>query len=452
MFIPEVWRSTAEPVLHAAAMILTIEKVVYGGQGLARVPTNGDESIGMRVFVPFTLPEEIIEVDITEEHRGYCIGEARRVEHGSEFRTAAPCPWFGPCGGCQLQHSAYPFQVEMKCRMLAENLLRTGIQELPEITSLSGNPLAYRNRIRLHVEARPAFTIGYRHAKSHRLLAIDRCPIAMPILERGISAIQSLGTAGSVPAGSTEIELFTNHDQSELLLTLWVTQRAKLDQKHATEFFLKLQEEIPQLSGGAILAAKEHPMPGMRPLLEWERQSLQYRVDRREYSVGVESFFQINASLLDAFVGAVVGGEAGEYAWDLYAGSGLFARGLLERFRRVLAVESSPSSSRDLRKNLRGTNGVAINSTTLDFLKNSAKEAVPDLLLLDPPRAGAGVEVCRLMAARDPRRIVYVSCDPATLGRDLAALIQSGYRLLRLQMVDMFPQTGHLETIATLGR
>jgi 23S rRNA (uracil1939-C5)-methyltransferase len=433
-------------------MKLTIEKVVYGGQGLARVPTDGGESSGMRVFVPFTLPEEIVEADITEEHRGYCTGEARRIERQSEFRIAAPCPWFGPCGGCQLQHSAYAFQVEMKRQMLAENLRRTGIRELPEITSLSGTPLAYRNRIRLHVETRPAFAIGYRRAKSHRLLAIDRCPIAMPILERGISAIQSLGTAGAVPAGTTEIELFTNHDQSELLLTLWVTQRAKLDPKHATEFLLKLQKEIPQLSGGAVLAAKGQSMPGMRPLLEWERQFLQYRVDGRDYSVGVESFFQINASLLDAFVGAVVGGEAGECAWDLYAGGGLFARALLERFRRVLAVESSPSSIRDLRRNLQGTNGVAINSTTLDFLKNSAKQAAPDLLLLDPPRAGAGVEVCRLIAARDPRRIVYVSCDPATLGRDLGALIQSGYRLLRLQMADMFPQTGHLETIATLGR
>lgn len=139
-------------------------------------------------------------------------------------------------------------------------------------------------------------------------------------------------------------------------------------------------------------------------------------------------------------------------------GGRTFSLALTERFQRVVAVESSPLACKDLRMNLQNTNAGPITSTTLRFLQQAVQqitqrqEAAPDLILLDPPRAGAGVDACNLLARCNPRRIVYVSCDPATLGRDLAALIQSGYRLHRLQLVDMFPQTHHLETIATLHR
>ena len=174
----------------------------------------------------------------------------------------------------------------------------------------------------------------------------------------------------------------------------------------------------------------------------------------REYTVSLGSFFQVNCTLLDTFVAAVVGDESGHCAWDLYAGVGLFSLALTQRFERVVAVESSPSACKDLRKNLLGTNAQTVSSTTLHFLQQAMKRGkdAPDLILLDPPRAGVGVEACDLLARCNARRIVYVSCDPATLGRDLAALVQSGYRLQRLQLVDMFSQTHHLETIATLQR
>ncbi|MGH9617179.1 MAG: class I SAM-dependent RNA methyltransferase, partial [Acidobacteriaceae bacterium] len=150
----------------------------------------------------------------------------------------------------------------------------------------------------------------------------------------------------------------------------------------------------------------------------------------------------------------VTGEESGECAWDLYAGVGLFSLALAERFQRVVAVESSHAACRDLRHNLQGSRAEYVHATSLKFLQQvvAQRQRAPDLVLLDPPRAGAGVDACRLMADAGPRRIVYVSCDPATLGRDIAALIQSGYRLLRLQMVDMFPQTYHMESIATLER
>ncbi len=439
-------------------MKLTIEKVVYGGQGLARIPAEAGPLSGMRVFVPFTLPAEIVEADIIEEHRGYCVGEARQIERASEFRTAPPCPFFGTCGGCQLQHGVYHYQAELKREMLVESLTRAGLRELPEITSLTGTPLEYRNRVRLQVRTQPEFAVGYRQAKSHRMTAIDRCPIAAPALERCIAAVRALGLQNTAPLDLQEMEIFTNHDQSELLLTLWTVGRERFEENPYVEFFTKLRQEIPQLTGAAVLAAGTDRAHGARPLLQWGRPNLQYRVAGRDYTVGLESFFQINASLLDAFAGSVVDGESGDCAWDLYAGVGLFSLAIAERFLRVVAVESSPSSGKDLRKNLQGTSATTAISTTLEFLQQAVRqirqrrESPPDLVLLDPPRAGAGVEACRLLAECSPRSIVYVSCDPATLGRDLAALIQSGYRLHRLQLVDMFPQTGHLETIAKLKR
>lgn len=438
-------------------MKLTIEKVIYGGQGLARIPFEGSHK-GMRAFVPLTLPGEVIEADITEEHRGYCVAETRQIEHASEFRIAPHCPWFGTCGGCQLQHSAYLHQLEMKRDMLAEALYRAGIREMPPIQILASAPFGYRNRIRLQMQAHPEFAIGYRQVKSHRMMAIDSCPIAVPLLDQCIRTTRELGIGRSFPAAMREIELFTNHDQSELLITLWTTEYSKLNEIWYVELFRRIQKEIPQFRGGMVFAVEKAKPGASRPLLSWGQPTLQYRVGGHEYTVSIGSFFQINSIILDEFVPRVTEGKNGAVAWDLYAGVGLFSRVLAEHFHSVIAVESSPSACTDLRKNLHGTNAVVAKSTTHDFLRKTSRQIIerqistPDLVLLDPPRAGAGVETCTLLARCNPSQIVYVSCDPATLGRDLGVLIQSGYRLDRWQLVDMFPQTYHLETIATLQR
>ncbi len=436
-------------------MKLSIEKVIYGGHGLARIPEGSGALGGMRVFVPFTLPQEIVEAKITEEHRGYCVGEAQQIERASEFRVDPPCPFFGTCGGCQLQHSVYSHQVEMKRAMLVESLTRAGVRALPPISAISGEALGYRNRVRLRVQSKPEFALGYRQEKSHRMVVIDRCPIAAPLLERCIAVICELGQINAVPLDMQEMEIFTNHDQSAFLMTMWVHPQTRFQQNSYVEFLQKLQKEIPQLHGAAVFAQEKETSHTGWPLLQWGQKSLLYRVAGREYTVSLGSFFQVNCTLLDTFVAAVVGDESGHCAWELYAGVGLFSLALTQRFERVVAVESSRSACKDLRKNLQGTNAQTVSSTTLHFLQQAVKrgEDAPDLILLDPPRAGVGgVEACDLLARCNARRIIYVSCDPATLGRDLAALVQSGYRLQRLQFVDMFPQTHHLETIATLQR
>jgi 23S rRNA (uracil1939-C5)-methyltransferase len=169
--------------------------------------------------------------------------------------------------------------------------------------------------------------------------------------------------------------------------------------------------------------------------------------------VSIGSFFQVNRFLIDPLVGLVTREAAGTLAWDLYAGVGLFARHLLSSFDQVVAVESAPSSVQDLRHNLSGGAHRIVASNTLDFLRKehaSAKKR-PDLVIVDPPRAGLGKEVTALLAELQPAHITYVSCDPATLSRDVKSLLDSGYSLKQLHMVDMFPQTFHLESVAMLS-
>jgi 23S rRNA (uracil1939-C5)-methyltransferase len=189
----------------------------------------------------------------------------------------------------------------------------------------------------------------------------------------------------------------------------------------------------------------------MQSSAAWGRPSLDYTVGSLRYQVSAGAFFQVNRYLIPALVDEVVAKRSGNIAWDLYAGVGLFARALAQRFDQVIAVESSPSSTADLVHNLRGPAHKHVSRDTLHFLQSPPAQT-PDLAVVDPPRAGLGSDVCHRLAAVQPRQIVYVSCDPSTLARDLRALQPSGYRPVALTLIDLFPQTFHLETVATLER
>ena len=442
-------------------MKLTIEKIVYGGQGLARIPETERALAGKRIFVPFTLPGEqvIAKLDSAaraQDKRGYATGRLQQIEKTSPLRVQPPCPHFTHCGGCQLQHATYAGQLEMKRDVLREALERAGVRQLPKISLLHGDPLAYRNRMRVHVHTHPNIAIGYREKEAHTIVPIAQCSIVAPLLQRCLNALREIGDAGSIPDGLEEIECFTNHDGSAVLLSAFTSQSTPQLLNVCTKFFIDLAAKIPELVGAALVQRGMGRAASFQAqtLLHWKAQSLDYRVGTQTYRVSIGSFFQVNQSLLPAFVAQVTKGWSGQQAWDLYAGVGLFSRVLAEQFSQVTAVEIAPSAVDDLRYNLAGLPATIVASTTEDFLRHTLEQrnVSPDLALLDPPRAGLGLEGVNLLARCRPKRIVYVSCDPATLSRDLKALIESGYRLDRLHMVDMFPQTYHQETIAVLVR
>ena len=424
-------------------MKLQIEKCIYGGAGLARAD-------GKAIFVPFTLPGETVEAHITEDKRSFANAELDAVIDASPQRTKPPCPYFGACGGCQYQHAMYAEQIALKRGILQETLERARLASLPEIVPVYAEPFAYRNRVRLHLQRQP-FALCYKRRASHADLPVSHCPIAAPVIEQAIEAVSRIGQTFDLAADFTEIELFMNEAQNELLASLWARRPATGLQQKLAGFCEGLRQEIPALTGAAVFFTQKNG-PEKR-LAEWGAQALTYRAARRAYRVSLGAFFQVNRLLVDRLVELVTADRSGELAWDLYAGAGLFARALSERFAQVVAVEAAASSSVDLRENGSGSAYQAVKAGTLDFLRQQTRQptSIPDLVVVDPPRSGLGSDVTAMLTKVRPQMIVYVSCDPATLSRDLYALVESGYRLKTMHMVDLFPQTFHLESVTVLS-
>ena len=182
----------------------------------------------------------------------------------------------------------------------------------------------------------------------------------------------------------------------------------------------------------------------------WGAEGLNYRVADENYWVSRGGFFQVNRFLVDELVQVVAAGRKGSLAWDLYAGVGLFSRALAREFAQVVAVEAAGT---DLLNSFKGAGKRAVEATTLEFLRGAVVQRErPDLVVIDPPRAGVGAEVCALLVRVSAPTIVYVSCDPVTLARDLRLLVEGGYKVLKIHMMDMFPQTFHLETVVVLSK
>jgi 23S rRNA (uracil1939-C5)-methyltransferase len=390
---------------------VTVEKLVYGGDGLARLD-------GRVVFAPFVLPGERIRVETWREQPGLVRAHTLEVLEPAAERVAAPCPVFGRCGGCHYQHAPYEYQLAAKRSILAEELRRLGKIEPPEeIAVAAAEPWGYRNRAQLHIEGA---RIGYREARSHSLCEIGHCPIASPKINETIRALAGMLRDSRWPRFVRSLEIFTDEQQVQLNVL-------DTDRPVARRFFDWCAEAIPGLVEGAL--------------------DYQGRLQ-----VSRNSFFQVNRFLLDRLVETAFAGAEGETALDLYAGVGLFSLAMARRFREVTAVESGSTAVRDLEFNAERAglrNLRAERQTAEEYLQKL--ERPPDFMLLDPPRAGLGKAVVRRLAELRPRQLTIVSCDPATLARDLAGLLAAGYRAEKMALVDLFPQTFHLETVVRLA-
>jgi 23S rRNA (uracil1939-C5)-methyltransferase len=444
-------------------MKLRIEKAIYGGASLARVPTqtpaDGPPDLaGKAVFIPGALPGELVEATIASERRSYITATLDSLLERAPGRVTPGCEYYGRCGGCHYQHADYAAQLAIKRSILVETLERAHVPvpHLPEHVSsqdiriLSAEPWAYRNRIRLHVSRHPHPSLAYREAASHRDLPVTHCPVAAPLLQQAIAAFnQFLQQQPALAQLITEVELFSTAEESALLVSLFVQQRKSPD--HLPQSVADaLLPTIPTLAGVRTFSLDQKTRR-TQPSATWGQPSIEYTVGPLRYQVSAGAFFQVNRYLIPGLLYTVISQRQGAVAWDLYAGVGLFAQALAERFEQVIAVESSPASTADLARNLHGPGHKRIAKDTLRFLQ-SPPVPHPDLVVVDPPRAGLGAEVCHRLTAVQPRQIIYVSCDPSTLARDLRTLQPSGYRPITLTLIDLFPQTFHLETVATLER
>ena len=419
--------------------LVRIEKPVYGGSFLARVD-------GKAIFVPLTIPGEQVQLRITEDKRSYAKAEIEKVIESASQRMLPLCPHFGFCGGCQYQHATYETQLGWKQAILRETLERAGIRVDCKIDVLAADPWHYRNRIRLILDksGKP----GYRSRQSHAVVPVDQCVIAAPLLMRTATTLAEELRRRGGPAQGVELTLFCNTTETELLAEVAIPNTVRMP---FAELAKTVAEGIPELIGIQLVL----DMPGAnkpRTLDRWGSDALTYHAGGNAYHVAHGAFFQVNRWLVDSLVQAVTQQTSGTSAWDLYAGVGLFALPLTRSFKRVVAVESSATSLTSLRENLRGTCGEAVHADTLDFLRQNRKDRQPDLIVLDPPRSGLGSEATSILGDVAAPSVLYVSCDPATLARDLKALVASGYCVKSVTMIDLFPQTMHLETLIHLRR
>lgn len=436
------------PPATVTSQKLAIEKLVYGGDGLARVrEQDGRAKI---VFVPFVLPGETVEAAVVEQKKGFFRGGLERLLAASEARIEPPCPYFLRCGGCHYQHANYETQLKLKGDILRETLERTARMSFQNEIRLHASPaLEYRNRTRLHVETTPDFRIGYFRYGSHDLLAINECPISSPLINRAIATLWELGT--EVPSGLNEVEFFANDRDDQLLLELYISPQA--DWERLKRLCQNIAERLPQLAGASsfIQSRGERYLAPQQPALLCGLSAMKYQTRVSTYTVSAGSFFQTNRFLTDTLVEIVTAGRKGTLVLDLYAGVGLFSVALANRFEQVIAVESATASGRDLEANAVPDMKIS-RQTTENFLAKSQRTMGPDLVVVDPPRSGLGDRVTGLLGKISARELVYVSCDPATLARDLKALIGYGWQLKELNLIDLFPQTFHIESVSVLAR
>jgi 23S rRNA (uracil1939-C5)-methyltransferase len=445
-------------------LLLSIEKLVYGGDGLARTPTAADgRNIvrNMAVFVPFVLPGERVEAEIRQEKPGFARASITALVEASPERIDGRCPYFQDCGGCHYQHIPYARQVEFKAEILRETLQRIAKLELKsEIKLHPSSPWNYRNRTRLQIGTETKFALGYFRFGSHEFLPIGECPISSPLLNRVIGRLLVLQGL-NCPATVEEIELFADAEDERLLA--WAFCGREADTKDLSRWGEALVQEVPEIMGVTFFSSRQRAENDDTPfeqkiLAQSGAKALRYRTNTHEYQVNAGAFFQVNRHLIDDLISTVTGdGDVtGELALDLYAGVGLFSAALAKNFHHILGVEASQTAHADFVQNV-PANVKAVGARTEDYLKSvypmsRAVRKRPDLVVMDPPRSGAGKAVIRSLIELGAPSIRYVSCDPATLARDLAPLVAAGYHVEQAHLFDLFPQTFHIESVMLLAR
>jgi 23S rRNA (uracil1939-C5)-methyltransferase len=382
-------------------MVIELERMTPSGECIGRVD-------GLAVFVAHALPSERAEIEVIHRRRNFARARITRVLRPSPDRVAAPCPHFGACGGCDWQHIRYEAQVRFKTGTVREQLARIGGLANAEVRECIASPLpyAYRNRIQLVASANGR--LGYRARDSHDVIEVEACPIA----DARLNAFITEARVAAQPGATVDLR------------TDGVDARARL----------------PSHDGAP------------------DERKLRFTLNGEHYGVSDDSFFQVNTGVAESLVAEVMKAFAplsDARVLDLYCGAGLFTVPLARRGHHVVGVEVSASAVADARTNTvifdqRAT--ILQDDVAAALNRRSIREHAWDAVVLDPPRAGMKKEALDALISLNAPRIVYVSCDPATLARDARLLCNGGYALAFAQPLDMFPQTRHVETVAVFTR
>ena len=448
---------TATGLAPGAVGVVEFTDLLANGQGVGRFE-------GMVVFVDGPLPGERARIRLTDVKAKYAVGEVVERETTSADRAEPFCPVFGICGGCQVQHLTYPAQLAWKRRIVHDALARIGGFSDIEVREPIGmrEPRAYRNKMALVVDTHGRSpTFGFYRARSHELVPIERCPI---VLEKLDTAIGGLADAARAPETSAAFGSVTHvvmraglHAPGGVLSLTSETKSAAI-----ANLAPQLAERIPGVSGisNSYEPANANAVIGRRMDFVWGKREMEETIEGVRFRVSPASFFQINGEMVAAIFRALSPLTQGApHIVDLYCGAGTFAIYFASRGAEVIGIEENAAAVAEARQNARlnrvddrvrfvraRVEGELGNPAGRDALRAAG------IVFLDPPRKGSDEATLAALAAANIAQIWYLSCNPATLARDLRYLAGAGYRVELVQPFDMFPQTGHVETLVTLAR
>ena len=411
---PSAVEGTPGAGTHGAGATLEvgIERIVPGGAGLAHAG-------GRTLFVPLTAPGDRVRVRVERVRGKVAFASLVEVVTPAPSRVEPPCPYFGRCGGCDFQQLTYEAQLAAKVEIIRDCLRRIARIDPPAEISIMPSPdiWRYRSRARWQHDASRQL-LGYYELASHRICDVIECPVVIPEVQAKLTHLRATLGEGA-HAAANELEEFQ-------------------------------------------AVAGDNGVSLVPPLAEDDARERFRLIAGERYRFNADCFFQINHTLLEPLLAEALKGagsnssSGGETAVDLYCGVGLFTLPLARRFARVTGIEGNAEAAAFARLNLAdaGLSNAEIKTARVgEWLSHHAPNLAPvDFLLLDPPRAGAEAETIAGIIATAPQRIAYVSCDPATLARDLRALLDAGFTLDTIKAFDMFPQTHHVETVAHLKR
>ena len=391
---------TSELAQTEATLDVTIERILPGGVGLAHAD-------GKTVFVSLAAKSDRVRVKIDREQGNLLFASITEILEPSPDRIEPPCPYFGRCGGCDFQQLTYEAQLAAKSEIIRDCLHRIAQVDLPEVKVVpSPNSWQYRARATWQLDQEQR-TIGYYERGSRRVCDVVDCAVLVPALQTTLEQLRNTPIS-AMPGDLKHLDV--------VLGETGVSLAPAFANFHTNELSVKVGDET--------------------------------------YSYNAEAFFQVNQGVLIELLQFALDDLSGEVALDLYCGVGLFTVPLARRFKKVTGIESNSVATRFARRNLQQANlpnGNIVTSTLTEWIRSgSNKRDIVDFVLLDPPRAGAESAVIQGILQLKPKRLCYVSCDPATLARDIKKLIAGGFVVRSISGFDMFPQTHHVETVVHL--
>ncbi len=401
---------------------LTLTTLAYGGAAMGRYE-------GKAIFVPFALPGETIRARLVEERKNYARAELLQVLQPAPERIPPRCPHFGQCGGCHYQHLPYPAQLQAKTDILRDQLTRIGKIANPPLRPIVPSPQQwnYRNHIQLHLTAQGE--PGYIRANAEEENASPEAVFPLQECHLPEESLANLWQDLHFEAGSPlqRVSLRAGTDQMLIL---------EADSPHIPEVEIEADLSVIHLSAGEplVLAGDDH---------------LIIEILQRPFRVSAASFFQVNTRMAEAMVEHILSLLPPQPAlvYDVYCGAGLFSAFLAPRCQRLIGIEASPSACADFAANLDEFDNVELYEAPAEDALPALPEH-PEVILVDPPRAGLHKTALDALAALRPPLLLYISCDPSTLARDAARLIAAGATLEQTTPFDLFPQTYHIESIS----